>query len=388
MKLLLRTHVAVLIATVFLIAACNNGDNAADKSNAAGTEESIDLNRITLNEDMMQRIKVDQLRRIKLADKILVPSQIKVDEQKLIRVGANVTGRIVEVHANLGDSVEAGSALARIASPELNRAQLDYLRDYSMMLLNERAVNRARLLFEADVIPAAELQRRETELQISRAELNAAKDQLQLLGIHDAAIRELVRRGNILSSVPVAVSKSGTVIERNVVAGQVVQPADPLFKVADLSTVWAVGDVPEQIARNVMVGQHVKIQVPALEDIVLDGLIVFVADTVNPLTRTVMVRTVVENPDRKLKPAMLASMRIIESPRELLVIPEEAVVREANRDYVYLAEGNNRFLRVPVDLAPEINNVRPVIAGLAAGQNIVVSGAYDLDNERKLSELD
>jgi membrane fusion protein, heavy metal efflux system len=388
MKLLLRTHVAVLIATVFLIAACNNGDIAADKSNAAGTEESIDLNRITLNEDMMQRIKVDQLRRIKLADKILVPSQIKVDEQKLIRVGANVTGRIVEVHANLGDSVEAGSALARIASPELNRAQLDYLRDYSMMLLNERAVNRARLLFEADVIPAAELQRRETELQISRAELNAAKDQLQLLGIHDAAIRELVRRGNILSSVPVAVSKSGTVIERNVVAGQVVQPADPLFKVADLSTVWAVGDVPEQIARNVMVGQHVKIQVPALEDIVLDGLIVFVADTVNPLTRTVMVRTVVENPDRKLKPAMLASMRIIESPRELLVIPEEAVVREANRDYVYLAEGNNRFLRVPVDLAPEINNVRPVIAGLAAGQNIVVSGAYDLDNERKLSELD
>jgi cobalt-zinc-cadmium efflux system membrane fusion protein len=161
-----------------------------------------------------------------------------------------------------------------------------------------------------------------------------------------------------------------------------------LFKVADLSTVWAVGDVPEQIARNVMVGQHVKIQVPALEDIVLDGLIVFVADTVNPLTRTVMVRTVVENPDRKLKPAMLASMRIIESPRELLVIPEEAVVREANRDYVYLAEGNNRFLRVPVELAPEISNVRPVIAGLAAGQNIVVSGAYDLDNERKLSELD
>jgi cobalt-zinc-cadmium efflux system membrane fusion protein len=378
----------VLIATVFLIAACSNGDNAADKSNAAGTEEAIDLNRISLNEDMMQRIKVDQLKRIKLADKILVPSQIKVDEQKLIRVGANVTGRIVEVHANLGDSVDAGTALARIASPELNRAQLDYLRDYSMMLLNERAVNRARLLFEADVIPAAELQRRETELQISRAELNAAKDQLQLLGIHDAAIRELVRRGNILSSVPIAVSKSGTVIERNVVVGQVVQPADPLFKVADLSTVWAVGDVPEQIARNVMVGQHVKIQVPALEDIVLDGLIVFVADTVNPLTRTVMVRTVVENPDRKLKPAMLASMRIIESPRELLVIPEEAVVREANRDYVYLAEGNNRFLRVPVELAPEISNVRPVIAGLAAGQNIVVSGAYDLDNERKLSELD
>lgn len=382
-----RTHVFVLI-TVFFVAACSNGDSATDQPKITETGEPVDVNRITLSEGMIQRITVDQLKLIKLADKIHVPSQIRVDEQRLIRVGANVTGRIVEVYANLGDSVNAGVALARIASPELNRAQLDYLRDYSVMQLNERAVNRARLLFESDVIPAAELQRRETELQVSRAELSAAKDQLRLLGVNDAALKELVRRGNILSSVPITVSKNGTVIERNVVAGQVVQPSDPLFKVADLSTVWAVGDVPEQIARNVMVGQHVEIQVPALEDVILDGLIVFVADTVNPVTRTVMVRTVVENPERKLKPSMLASMRIIESPREMLVLPEEAVVREANRDYVYLAEADNHFLRVPVELGPEMGNVRPVLAGVSAGQNIVVSGAYDLDNERKLSELE
>ncbi len=387
MKFLFRTHVFVLIA-VFFVAACSNGDSATDQPKTIETGEPVDVNRITLSEGMMQRITVDQLKLIKMADKIHVPSQIRVDEQRLIRVGANVTGRIVEVYANLGDSVNAGVVLARIASPELNRAQLDYLRDYSVMQLNERAVYRAKLLFESDVIPAAELQRRETELQVSRAELSAAKDQLRLLGVNDTALRELIRRGNILPSVPIAVSKNGTVIERNVVAGQVVQPSDPLFKVADLSTVWAVGDVPEQIARNVMVGQHVEIQVPALEDIILDGLIVFVADTVNPVTRTVMVRTVVENPERKLKPSMLASMRIIESPRELLVLPEEAVVREANRDYVYLAEADNHFLRVPVELGPEMGNVRPVLAGVSAGQNIVVSGAYDLDNERKLSELD
>ncbi|MCW5619236.1 MAG: efflux RND transporter periplasmic adaptor subunit, partial [Nitrosomonas sp.] len=70
------------------------------------------------------------------------------------------------------------------------------------------------------------------------------------------------------------------------------------------------------------------------------------------------------------------------------VLPEEAVVREANRDYVYLAEADNHFLRVPVELGPEMGNVRPVLAGVSAGQNIVVSGAYDLDNERKLSELE
>ncbi|HNP26987.1 MAG TPA: efflux RND transporter periplasmic adaptor subunit, partial [Nitrosomonas sp.] len=250
------------------------------------------------------------------------------------------------------------------------------------------AAKRAKLLLDADVIGAAELQRREAELQVSRAELSAAKDQLRLLGVYDSAVSDLVKRGQILPSVAITVPKKGTVIERNVVAGQVVQPSDQLFKVADLSTVWAVGDVPEHIAANVEVDQHVEIQVPALGNITLDGLIVYVADTVNPLTRTVMVRTVVENPDRRLKPSMLASMRITETPHEQIVIPESAIVRETNKDYVYLDEGNYTYRRVPVELAPEIGNLRPVISGLSLGQRIVIDGAFDIDNERRLVELE
>jgi cobalt-zinc-cadmium efflux system membrane fusion protein len=101
-----------------------------------------------------------------------------------------------------------------------------------------------------------------------------------------------------------------------------------------------------------------------------------------------MVRTVVENPRRKLKPAMLAGMQIIDNPAESLVVPETAVVREANRDYVFLAQGDNRFLRVPVELGPEVVNMRPVLKGLTLEQNIVVDGAFHLENERKLAEME
>ena len=255
-------------------------------------------------------------------------------------------------------------------------------------MLNERAAKRAKLLLDADVIGAAELQRREAELQVTRAELSAAKDQLRLLGVFDEAVNDLVKRGQILPSVAITATKSGIVIQRNVVTGQVVEPADQLFKVADLSTVWAVGDVPEHIASNVIAGQHVEIQVPALNNVTLDGVIVYVANTVNPQTRTVTVRTVVENTDRKLKPAMLASMRITEAPQKQIVIPESAIVRETNKDYVYIEEDANTYLRVPVDLGPEIGNLRPVIAGLSVGQRIVIDGAFDIDNERKLEELE
>lgn len=379
---------------VFLVVACSNGEDDSTKDSSKNVnkmpavlpdnEESGNADVITLSEAMAVGIETEALNLTNLADKIQVPSHIKVNEQQLIRVGANVTGRIVEVNVELGDSVDAGTTLAKLSSPELTKAQLEYLRAHSMTVLNERAAKRAKLLLDADVIGTAELQRRDAELQVSRAELSAAKDQLRLLGVYENAVNDLVKRGQILPSVGISSPKSGTIIERNVVSGQVVQPSDQLFKVADLSTVWAVGDVPEHIASNVMAGQHVEIQVPALGNIVLDALIIYVSDTVNPQTRTVMVRTVVENQDRKLKPGMLASMRIIETPQEQLVIPESAVVRELNKDYVYLDKGNYSYLRVPVELGPEIGNLRPVISGLSVGQHIVIDGAFHIDSERKL----
>ncbi len=386
MKLKFLMSGMILLSTLSLVG-CGS-EEQADSAEQTGLMDTVDMNQITLDPEMAKRVKIGQLELVQLAAKLQVPSQIKVDEQKLIRVGANVTGRIIEVNAQLGDDVNAGAVLASISSPELTKAQLDYLRAHSNTQLDARAAERAQLLLEADVIGRAELQRREAELQISRAELSAAKDQLRLLGVLDSAVNELVKRGSILPSVAITVSKSGTVIERNVLAGQVVQPSDRLFKVADLSTVWAEGDVPEHNARNVMEGQHVAIHVPALGNVTLDGRIVFVSDTVNPLTRTVTVRTVVKNPERKLKPSMLASMIIKESPRELLVVPKTAVVREANQDYVFIAESDTQFQRIPVKLGHVIEKVRPVLEGVSAGQMIVIDGAFHLENERKLAELE
>lgn len=378
---------AVLLITLFL-SGCDKNDSSESQVEETAQQEATDVNSIILKPEMMQRIKIGNPEVIDIADRIKVPSQIEIDEQKLVRVGANVTGRIVEVFAKLGDEIKVGTVLARIAGPELTQAQLAYLRANSVMQLAERAAARAKQLYAADVIGAAELQRRESELQVSRAEFSAAKDQLRILGVDSKALNDLLKHGQILPSVPITASMPGTVVERNVAIGQVVQPSDRLFTVADLSTVWATGDVPEHIARHVMQDQHVEIQVPALGDISFDGVIIFVADTVNPLTRTVMVRTEVENPERKLKPSMLAKMHITENPHKSLVVPESAVVRDSNIDYVFVDQGDNRFLRVPVELAQEINKMRPVLKGLTAERNIVLEGAFHLDNERKLAELE
>lgn len=376
------------VVIVMLFAAGCDGGKPPSSSQQGAEKEPVEVNSVTLKPAMAERVKVGHPELIDIADRLEVPSQIEVNEHGLLfHVSTYMTGRIIEVHAMLGDRVEAGAALARISSPELTQAQLVYLSASSQTRLAEKAAERARHLLGADVIAVAEVERRESEFQIARAELEAARDHLRLLGVDGHVLKEIAKQGHILPSVAITASTGGIVIERKVVVGQVVQPADQLFKVADLSSVWAVGAVPEQVARNVKTGQHVEIHVPALGDVSFDGLIVFVADMVNPLTRTVEVKTEVDNSQRKLKPSMLATMHINDNPHKSLAVPEGAVVREANRDYVFIAQGNNQFLRIPVELGPEIDTMRPVLKGLTIEQSIVIEGAFDLNNERKLAEL-
>lgn len=372
---------AVVLVTLF-VAGCSEPP-------APPKKEVQDINSITLRPELTERIIIGQPTMFSLADKLEAPSRVEVDEERLVHIGSFVTGRITNLYVMLGDSVKVGDPLARVTSPELTQAQLTYLRAYSRTIVTGKAAERANLLRAADVLPLAEVERRVSELEIASAELEAAKDQLRLLGVDSATLKELAKQGHILPSIAIRSTREGVIIGRNVIVGQVVQPADQLFRVADLSSVWVVGDVPEQIARGVKVEQHVEIHVPALGDeISFDGRIIFVADTLNPLTRTVMVRTLVENPIRNLKPDMLANMHIVDNPIKSLVVPKTAVVRESNRDYVFLAQGDNKFLRVPVELGPEVADIYPVLKGVTIEQKIVVDGAFHLDNERKLAELE
>jgi len=384
MKFKLSIIGSIVIAASLLIGCDKASEEQAPKQSTA----ERDINSITARPELEGRIEIGQPALIDLADKILVPSRVQVDEERTAQIGSYVTGRILNMFVILGDYVKAGDRLARITSPDLTQAQLAYLRSLSRVVVTQKASERAQHLLAADVIPLAEVERRQSELEIAQAELSAAADQLRLFGMGDPELKELKKQGKILPWMDIKATREGYVIARNVMVGQVVQPADPLFQVADLSHVWVVGDVPEQIAREVHLEQHVEIQVPALGSQLMDGVIIFVSDTINRLTRTVMTRVMVENPDRKLKPDMLANMHITDPQHKILVVPESAIVRELNLDYVFIALGDNRFQRVPVELGPEVANLRPVIKGVTIDQRIVTAGAFHLDSERKLAELE
>lgn len=399
MKIRLLTISGIVIIALLLSGCDKHAPKSVSKEVTANyiTEER-DINSITVRRELVDRLKIGTPLFVDLADKILVPSRVQVDEERTAQIGSYVTGRIVDMFVKLGDYVKPGTRLARITSPELTQSQLAFLRASSRVVVTQKSYDRAKHLLAADVIALAEVERRQSELEIAQAEMSAATDQLRLYGMDDAEIKELARKGKILPWLDVKATREGAVIARNVIVGQVVQPSDPLFQVADLSSVWVTGDVPEQIVRDVKLDQQVEINVPAIGEAHLQGRIIFVSDTVNRLTRTVMTRVLVVNPvnpdsprdrpDRKLKPDMLANMHITDPQHKSLVVPEAAVVRELNQDYVFVVTGERRFQRVPVELGPEVANFRPVLNGLTSDQHIVMEGAFHLDSERKLAELE
>jgi len=342
---------------------------------------------VTVPANFGAEIKVAPVGATPLSDTLRVAGKVDFDEYRVTRIGATVTGRVIEIHAHLGQQVKVGDALAVINSTELGQAQLAFLKARAQADLQARSVERARQLFAADVIGKAELQRRESELAIASAEQRGAADQLRVLGMSSAAIGRLGTSGVIHSVTPVVSTMAGTVVERQVAPGQVVQPADALYMVADLSQVWVTAEVPEQQAALVKSGQSVDIEVPAL-GVRLTGKLIYVADTVNPETRTVTVRSAVANANRQLKPAMLATMLIQAAPVERLVVPAQAVVRDADADNVFVEIGPQQFRLTPVRLGPDVDGRRPVLSGLKPEQRILVSGAFHLNNERKRKELE
>jgi cobalt-zinc-cadmium efflux system membrane fusion protein len=343
---------------------------------------------VSVTPELLKRLTISAVGEAEMTDTIRVPARIEVDEQRVARIGAAVTGRLTEIHAELGQRVHRGEVLATLHSAELSSSQLAYLKAVSQEGLQLRAVGRAKLLFESDVISAAELQKRESELLQAQAERQTAHDQLKVLGMTENDLNKLTETRTVHSLSSVIATLEGAVIERKVTQGQVVQPADALFTIADLSHVWLVAEIPEQQAGLVRTGGVTEAEIPALANQSQKGKLIFVSDTVKPDTRTVTARMDVENPERLLKPGMLASMLIRGAAHNRVMLPVAAVVREDNRDYVFVQLDAHRFQLRLVKLGQESAGAAPVLEGLSDGEKIVTEGAFHLNNERRRKELE
>ena len=367
-----------------LLAACDKEPVASVAKVSDNATESSTL--IRPNPDLLARLSHTQVVSVDWKSKLKVSGSIELDELRVARVGTTVSGRVTEIKSLRGDRVKKGDVLAMLHSSALAEAQLSYLKALAAYQLAQKSVARAKILYAEGVIAAAELQRRESELLSSQAEWEAGQDRMEILGMSEQDIITLDRKRQIHSIIALRAPIDGVVIDRKVSQGQVLEPADLAYTIAELSQVWVVGEVPERYSAQMRRGKVVQVMIPALLDEIRSTELTYVADTVNPNTRTLRVRALLDNQNGHLKPDMLATLQIDGAAVKKLVIPARAIFREDNLDKVFVKVAEGAYRIQVVQLGEEEDAMRPVESGLTADQVIVSGGVFQLNADRLLKQ--
>lgn len=344
----------------------------------SGTEEFITLTPVAIKE---MEIKVEAVSLKPLKVEYTFSGRVDVNETKLAHVGSRIHGRIVDVYASLGDSVKKGEPLAVIDSLELGEAQSQYLKTMSNLQVAEKSYERAKMLLDGKVISAGEFQRREAEYHSTGAEAKAAEDRLHLLGMTDEEVSSIGKTHAINSRVAIKSPIAGTVIERHLTIGEVVEPVKPLFVIADLSSLWVIADIPERDIPKIKKGQEVAVTVSPYPESIFRGEISYIGEVIDHETRSVKVRVEVENNNGILKPGMFAAIKISAGKKDVLAIPVSAVQRDGEKTIVFVAKGENSFEKRVVELGPPMDGFHEVISGVKKGEGVVTKGAFTLKSE-------
>ena len=375
---------AIMLSLVFPLVAIQG---CKTKPKESAPTQSTNPNEVSVTSALAENLKFGSPEMADINGALRVAAHIETDAQLIAHVGSPVAGRILKLLVFEGQHVKAGTVLAMLHSTDLSDTQFTLIKAASQQGLAAASVKRAEQLVEADVIGRAELERRRAELLQASTEAASYRTQLRGLGMTESQIHQLETTRKLSADYPIVAPKSGIVLKRDIAIGQVVQPADPAFTIADLSSLWIVANVPEEDAGALRKGLEVEVQIPALPGRKIAGRLSFVSPIVDPDTRTVAVRMDVGNPNGLLKPDELASMTFIGHTDRKLTVPNTAVVREENKDFVFVQIESNKYILREVSLGEEENDLRVVLDGVKPNERIVTEGAFHLNNQRRQNAI-
>lgn len=323
-------------------------------------EETEDKEGFSVSAAKVQKLGVQSVaaEMRELGGSLRLNARIVTDEQRLYTIAPKFEGWVDKLLVNTtGQSVRKGEALFEVYSPELVSAVREL----------ELAKNGLASLLDADEAARLSMQR--------LAEASAAR-----LKNWDIAGAKL--SGDRVTYYAPA---DGIVLEKKAVEGMRFMPGEKLYQIADLSTLWAIADVPEQDIGKLHPGNTAQVDVDAYPGRSFEGKVDFIYPTLNEMTRTVQVRIVLRNADRLLKPAMYAHAQVaIGKADKVLTIPNSAVIDSGTQQRVLVRLEEGRFAPRVVTLGQRSDDYAEVTGGLSEGEQVVTSANFLLDSESNL----
>jgi len=334
-----------------------------------GEEPQTDSTAVQISTEKIQKlgVRTEPAAYRVINRKVQALATIQPNERLLHTVTPKFEGWIQKLYVNTtGQAIQRGEALMEVYSPELITAQHEYL-------IAAKGMHWSR---ESDPEVQARMQR-------------LSKNALQKLynwDISEIDLRALQHEGTDTSYFPLRSKVNGVVIEKNVTQGQRFMPGEVLYEIADLSQVWVLAEVFEQDLRLIHLNQTATITVDAYPDKSFNGKVTFIYPTVTPETRTTKVRIELANEAALLKPEMYARVEFssLHHDREVLAVPNTAILSTGTQQVVLVASGAGRFEPRTIMSGMQADDYTEILSGLDAGEAVVTRANFLIDAESNL----
>jgi cobalt-zinc-cadmium efflux system membrane fusion protein len=361
-----RVLLIAFVATFFL-GGCGHGkeNTALEAPPPAQVEHEQDLSVIQVEhpEQFPLALAVER----DAASQLVVTGAVTPDIARTVPVISLASGRVVDVRARLGDTVQKGQLLLRVRSDDVSAGYSDYRKAVADELLARKQLDRAKDLYDHGAIPEANLESAQDGEDDAKVTLETAAEHLRLLGndpTHPSGIVDVV--------APV----SGVITDQQIAtAGGVQGLSSPNpFTISDLSYVWVVCDVYENDLPSVHLGETADIRLNAYPDEVLKGTISNIGANLDANIRTAKVRIEVRNPGF-MRPGMFATATFVGLKKEAhTAVPASAILHLHDRDWVYVPTDDKKFRRLEVASGATLpNQMQEIVSGLQPGQKVVTS---------------
>lgn len=407
----LRLVTIVGPAALIWISGCKQSDGSLHEKSSAQADhadlygEHVDEIHLTADAVARYGVKVEPALLKMLAPTFLTSARVAFNTEAMAHVGSPLPGRAIEIKVRLGDVVSKGDALLVVESPELGEAQADFFQKRVAAETAGPAAGLAKvgwdraknLLEQSQGISLTEVQKREAEYKAALAATKSAQaaaivaeNRLHLLGMSQDAVVTLAAAGEIDPRFAIRAPLDGQVIERDITLGELVNPErESLMILANTTMLWVLADVPEARLREVSKGAKAWVHLGSMSGRSYEGAIAFISPSVDIATRTGQIRIEVPASALPVKPGMFVQVEIVANnpdetePTPVVAVPEEAVQTIAGIEAVFVPVPgeDNTFVKRTVRVGKPAGGLIPVLDGLEAGEQVVVSGSFILKAE-------
>ena len=359
-------HAAACLAACLLPLACGKKFNPADgAAPPAQVIESGNADVVTVEHP--EQFPLAAADRAEAATRLNVTGSVFPDIDREIPVISLASGRVVDIRARLDDNVKKGQLLLKVQSPDITNAFDTYLKAVNDEQLANKAYLRAKDLYEHGAIALAMLEQAEDTENDAKADLDAAEQQLDTLGVRKDHPSDIV---NVYAPI------SGVIVAQNVTnaaaTGVTYSGSPTAFTIADLSVVWIVCDVYENDLPQVHIGQEAHISLNAYPGKVLTGRVSDIGPVLDPAIRTAKVRIEVANPGMLRLGMFVTATLESRTVQTLAVVPSSAILHLHDRDWVFEPAGQGHFKRVVIDAGDMLPGDRQeILSGIEPGQQVV-----------------